>query len=280
MKDTARPFREVDDDRDDHSTLSSTVSFPSEEKTPGFWFANDWFGGIFQDTQSAAPSVAAISEVSTIGTYIDEEEVARSDQYYKHAFAIVRSLMQTVSVARASSADDPNLQLAFSICYEFLLFVKTVLKVQQRNVTPHSLRVWKRALEEIADTLGPIKDRLEKVGMGLAQRLEQQGKKAKVRILRFVDIVLSDERLMYSLDREDWETCIDRVEDALVKSKLLEEESRVSIHKTIMFIYSNTKASPSSENSVSQYGKKDCTSGRINAMAVLPPPGVIDCASE
>lgn len=255
-KDTARLCREAVDDRDDHSAVASTVSMPSKENTPGFWFANDWFGGIFQDTQSAAPSVAAISEVSTNGTYIDEEEIARSDQYYKHAFAIVRSLMQTVSVARASSADDPNLQLAFSICYEFLLFVKTVLKVQQRNVTPHSLRIWKRALEEIVETLGPIKDRLEKVGMGLAERLEQQGKKAKVRILRFVDIVLSDERLIYSLDREDWETSIDRVEDALVKSKLLEVESRVSIHKTIMFIYNNTKASPSSENSAAHYGKR------------------------
>jgi len=255
---TFTPVPAFDDDGDsDHSTVASTVTSPNAVKTPGFWFVNDWFGGIFPDSQTAAPSVA-MSEVSSNGTYIVEVETAKSDEYYKQAFAIVRSLMRTVTIARASCADEPNLRLALSICYDFLLFVKTVLRVQQRNVTQHSLKIWKRVLDEIADTFGPIKDRLQKIGAGLAERIEQQGKKAKVRILRFVDVVLSDERLMAALERDDWETSIDRVEDALVRSKLLDESSRVHIHKTIMFIYSNMNAntSPAGENAATHYGKK------------------------
>ena len=242
---------ELDDAGSARCTVTSTDTFRTSQM-PGFWFMNDWFGGIFQESQNTTPPVAA----SDVSTYIDEVEAAKSDEYYKHAFAIVRSLMRTVSIARASCADEPNLRLALSICYEFLLFVKTVLKVQQRNVTQQSLKIWKRALDEIADTLGPIKERLQKIGRGLAERMEQHGKKAKVRILRFVDVVLSDERLMAALERDDWETSIERVEDALVKSKLLEEESRAHIHKTIMFIYSNTNSTPSGDNAATRYGKK------------------------
>jgi hypothetical protein len=237
------------------STVASRDVSPNVEKTPGFWFMNDWFGGIFQDSQSATPSVIT-SEVSSHVSYIDEVEAAKSDEYFKQAFAIVRSLMRTVSMARASCAKEPNLRLALSISYEFLIFVNTVLKVQQRNVTQHSLQIWKRALEEIADTFGPIKERLQKIGTGLAERMEYHGNKAKVRILRFVDAVLSDERLMVALERDDWQTSIDRVEDALVKSKLLEEASRVHIHKTIMFIYNNTTSSTANASAAARYGKQ------------------------
>lgn len=243
-----------ENDLTNHSTAASTITVPQVE-APGFWLMNDWFGGIFQDSQNATPSVA-ITEVSSIGTLIDDAEQARSDEYYKYAFAIVRSLMRAVSIARVSCADEPNLRLALSICYEFLLFVKTILKVQQRNVTQHSLQIWKRALDEIADTFGPIKDRLRKIGVGLAERMEQQGKKAKVRVLRFADAVLSDELLMVALERDDWETSIDRVEDALVKSKLLDEASRVHIHKTIMFIYNNTRSSTADPNAAARYAKQ------------------------
>lgn len=248
-----------DDQQSDYSAVgsrtASTVASPSVEKTPGFWFMNDWFGGIFQDSHSATPTLA-ISEVSSHASYIDEVEAAKSDEYYKHAFAIVRSLMRTVSIARASCANEPNLRLALSISYEFLIFVNTVLKVQQRNVTQYSLQIWKRALEEIADTFGPIKERLQKIGTGLAERIDHHGKKAKVRILRFVDAVLSDECLMVALERDDWQTSIDRVEDALVKSKLLEEASRVHIHKTIMFIYNNTTSSTANASAAARYGKQ------------------------
>ena len=252
------PPEEFEDEQNsDHETVASTVASSSVSvgKAPaGFWFMNDWFGGIFQDSQSSVLSVA-ISEVSSYGPYIDEVEAAKSDEYYRQAFTIVRSLMRTVSIARASCVDEPNLRLALSICYEFLLFVKTVLKVQQRNVTQQSLRIWKRALEEIADTLGPIKDRLQKIGKGVAERMEQHGKKAKVRILRFVDIVLSDERFMVALGRDDLETCIERVEEALVRSKIIDEASRVSYHKTIEFIYKNSSSSGNA-HATARYGEK------------------------
>lgn len=244
------PEREdAEDEMDcDHSTVASSSI---DIQTPGLWFLNDWFDGIFQKAPENELPVVAIAELSKQTTSFDESKASNSDGYTL-AFAVLRCLMKSISIARASCDGEPNLRLAFSICYEFLLFVKTVIKVQQRNVTQQSLRIWKRALGEVVDTVGPIKDRLRKIGAGLAERMEQQGKKAKVRILRFVDIVLADESLMVALERSDWKTCLERVEIALVKSKFIDEVSREHYHKVISFIYSHSSSSSADESATTR----------------------------
>lgn len=145
--------------------------------------------------------------------------------------------MRTTVLARAASPTQPNLRLALSACYELLLFVRTVVRVQQKNVSPHSMEVWKLAADELASVFCPIKDRLEKIGKGIAQRLEKQGKRAKVRLIRFVDIVLVDEDLLGALGSGNWPLCLERVEEAMVKARIIDADSRENYHKTIMFIY-------------------------------------------
>ena len=158
---------------------------------------------------------------------------------YDKAYSVIRTLMRTVSIAKASCVDEPNFKLVMSVCYEFLLFTKMVIKVQQKNMSPHSLKVWRRAWEEIVSTFGPVKDRLEKIGQGIADRMQKQGRRAKVRLLRFVDIVVQDDILLSSIELGEWEKCGEQVEIALVKSRILDEESREHYHKTALFIYNH-----------------------------------------
>jgi hypothetical protein len=130
-------------------------------------------------------------------------------------------------------------RLSLAVQYEILLFVRTIIRVQQKNSSAHSLEVWKRAWEEIVTTFGPIKDRLEKIGSGIKQRMESQGRKAKIRLLRFVDYVLSDERLLIALEQGDWGQCGNRLEFALLKAKIVEEESINLYRKTATFLFTN-----------------------------------------
>jgi hypothetical protein len=236
----------------DNSTVASSAV---DIQTPGFWFLNDWFGGIFQNGPKTELPQVTIAELSTRTNAVIKSEAYNSDGY-KLAFAVIRCLMKSITIARASCDGEPELRLAFSICYEFLLFVKTVVTVQQRNITQQSLRIWQRTLDEVVDTIGPIKDRLHKIGVGLAERMEQQGKKAKVRILRFTDIILADEALMVALERSNWETCLERLEIALVKSKFIDEVSRDHYHKAIAFIYSHSSSSSGNERAAARNRRK------------------------
>ena len=233
------------------ATESTNVNKDKAVKDTNFWLLNDVFG-IFtsagyeceHDDSDLLPSESIEVECSF--------EVSTGKTSYDKAYDVIRTLMKTVSIAKASCVDDPNFKLAMSICYEFLLFTKTVLKVQQRNMSPHSLKVWRRAWDEIVSTFGPVKDRLEKIGQGIADRMQRQGKRAKVRLLRFVDIVVQDDILLSSIERGEWEKCGEQVEMALVKSRILDDESREYYHKTALFLYNHFAMASASSGSAAE----------------------------
>lgn len=222
----------------------------AETMEPGFWVINDILGGVFRSpladmtsgdvsAKESSPAAKPISEKTRVS---DELEITTSKNY-KRAFSLIRTLMKTVSVAQASSADHPHFRMAMAISYDFLLFVRTLLKVQRKNLPIQSIEIWKRALGEIGLTFGPIKDRLEKIGRGIAQRMEKQGRKAKIRVLQFVDIVVGDEKLLFALEQGEWDLSIARLEIALVKSKIIPEESLFYYRKTAQFVLDHIQSS-------------------------------------
>ena len=205
-------------------------------------FMNDVFGifGGHGKSEADGTEIESIEVECTPDRNIENNSFQKS---YDRAFAVIRTLMRTVSIARAACVDEPNLVL--SVCYELLLFVKTVVKVQQKNVSPHSLKVWKRAWEEIVSTFGPVKDRLEKIGKGIAERMEKQGRRAKVRLLRFVDRIVQDDSLLTAMEQGEWDRCGEQIEFAMVKAKIIDEENREHYHKTAQFVYNHFAAASS-----------------------------------
>jgi len=256
--------------RDDTSKADSSCGDSTEmedddhENHAGFWIMNDIFGGIFARPGDGKSRSETSKETSTNGHCTEEkkcddqhlpvDESTFLDVYYKRAFAIVHTLMRTVSLARAASSGKPRLRLALTIWREFLMFVKTLIKVQQRNVSPQSLIVWRTSLAEIKSTFGPIKERLEKVGKGIARRMEQQGRKAKIKVLRFADSILLDEVFLNCLCQGEWEQCLLRIEYSLVKAKIMDEASCVHYRKTVRFLYEHIEVLSS----------KDCDAAERN----------------
>ncbi|KAI2501154.1 hypothetical protein MHU86_13300 [Fragilaria crotonensis] len=147
--------------------------------------------------------------------------------------------MRTVTIASADCKNMPELKLGLAIAYEILLFVRTVIKIQQTNVSAASLAVWERAIDEIITTFGPVKVRLERIGCGIAERIKKHGNKAKIRLIRLFDILVSDEALLLGLERGEWKICLKQVEQALVLAGILKQESRDNYHKTIKFMFNH-----------------------------------------
>ncbi len=203
-----------------------------EKQDPFAWVVNDVFGGIF--AQKGSPDEKEGLESDTAFT-----KNAWNQQQYDNAYGVIRALMRTVTIASADCKNMPELKLGLAIAYELLLFVRTVIKIQQTNVSAASLAVWERAIDEIITTFGPVKVRLERIGYGIAERIKKHGNKAKIRLIRLFDIFVSDETLLLGLERGEWKMCLKQVEQALVLAGILKQESRENYHKTIKFMFNH-----------------------------------------
>jgi hypothetical protein len=215
---------------------------------PGFWFMNDILGGLFGSNER---NEKVSPEDESVGSRGREESSSddHNTSFYDKTFAILRTLMKTVSIARASSTDYPHFTLALAIAYDGLLFVRTIFRVQQKNVSEQSLEVWKRALEEISSTFGPIKERLEKIGLGIAQRMEKQGRRAKIRVLKFVDTILGDERLLLAMEQGEWDQCALRLESAIIHARILDEKGLEQYRKIAKFGFDHLQMAMSTNGS-------------------------------
>lgn len=71
------------------------------------------------------------------------------------------------------------------------------------------------------------------------ERMEKQGRRAKVRLLRFVDIIVQDDVLLQAVEQGDWGRCAEQLERTLVKAKIIDESSQEHYHKTGLFIYNH-----------------------------------------
>ncbi|KAG7347921.1 hypothetical protein IV203_016626 [Nitzschia inconspicua] len=227
------------------SMTSSKIPAPSrqaplEKPDSGFWLMDNMFG-IFRGEQfgDTPLNMENTNNSECIEVECGPRRELGFDQTYKQAFAVIRILMRTITIAQAASVDEPDFKLGLSICYEFLLFVKTIIKVQKKNMNPESLVVWRRAWDEIVSVFGPVKERLTRIGEGIAERMEKQGRRAKVRLLRFVDIVVQDEALLQAIEQGDWGRCAEQIEYALSRAKIIDESSREHYHKTGLFIYNH-----------------------------------------
>jgi hypothetical protein len=96
-----------------------TDSAENDQAEPGLWIVNDIFGGLFK-SQSAQEQPIQGSTSATFGSVESQstvEEKAKPSNFDR-AFAIIRTLMRTVSIAKASSVDHPHFQLAMTVVHE------------------------------------------------------------------------------------------------------------------------------------------------------------------
>ena len=155
-------------------SASSHIVTEAEKSDSGFWLMNKMFN-IFPNKENSNKDGRDVDEetpaVEAIEIECTPRHLRRSEKNYNRAFAVLQTLTRTVTIAKAASADEPNFKIALSVCHEFLLFVKTVIKVQQKNMNHESLEVWRSAWREIVSVFGPVQQRLKRIGEGIAGTL-------------------------------------------------------------------------------------------------------------
>eukprot|EP00536_Pseudo-nitzschia_multiseries_P014949 jgi/Psemu1/291736/fgenesh1_pg.795_\ len=221
------------------STTAPGAGGGNDKHDSGFWLMNNMFDIFHSGRRTSSYNNVDIDEnVPQEGIEIQctPRRQRRSEKTYSRAFAVLRTLTRTVTIAKAASADEPDFKIALSLCHEFLLFARTVLKVQKKNMDHDSLEVWRSAWGEIVSVFGPVQQRLRRIGEGIADAL------------RFVDIIVQDEGLFSAIEQGDWTRCAEQIEVAVVKANIIDEQSRKHYHKTAQFLYNHFSSATSRNN--------------------------------
>lgn len=159
----------TDSSNSQQSTNDSSSISPEEgeKQDTGFWLMNNMFD-IFNPNRDVDDVVVDNEAAEGIEVQCTPRNRKKSEKNYARAFAMLRTLTRTVTNAKAASADEPSFKIAMAVCHELLLFIKTVIKVQQKNMNHESLQIWRKAWSEIVSVFGPVQRRLSRIGEGIA----------------------------------------------------------------------------------------------------------------
>ncbi len=162
--------------------------------------------------------------------------------------------------------------MALAITHEFLILVHNVIKVQQVNMTKSSVEAWHKTLKDFTDVFGSVNTRMQSIGNGIIQRLQEHGKVAKVRAICFADTLISDDLLMKYLESGDVKKCLQRVELAAVCANVLDAESCKQYYSIGLTLY-NTLAPRNDKNQEAalRSGKKITLVAKV--LKILATPG-------
>jgi hypothetical protein len=150
-------------------SASSIITNKAPEKADsGFWLMDNIFGIFGGEKETGGKAQNDDPNPECIEIECAPRRLQTFDKTYQRAFAVLRTLMRTVTIAQAAAVDEPDFKMGLSVCYEFLLFIKTVIKVQRKNMNPDSIEVWRRAWDEIISVFGPVQERLTRIGEGIA----------------------------------------------------------------------------------------------------------------
>ena len=221
--------RESDEKNIPQSTPETEVSTSGTNAIES-WNINDIIESFFVDTKMDEKNTPADCKVMLNAQAFDDA--------HESAKILIRVLLRTVSVAKAAVPDRPKLHIVLAMIHEILLFVKQILKVQQVHTSKKLIEAWFRALHEISDTFGPLKERVSALGVQIGRKLRKHGSVAKRRILRFVDIILGDTLLLHALELGHWRESTSRIELAIVKAGILDAASCEKLHNGIALMVS------------------------------------------
>mmetsp|Transcript_741 Transcript_741/g.870 ORF Transcript_741/g.870 Transcript_741/m.870 type:complete len:1995 (-) Transcript_741:61-6045(-) len=242
-----------------------TVSLSSmlNVEGPGMWIVD----GLLGDTK--LPEASTNSAANKTARCNDEQFGKES---YKKVYAFLRTTTRTVAIAKSCCSDKPNLKMALAIIHEILIFIHNVIKVQQVNMSQTSIDAWRKTLEEFSVVFGPMNSRLQSVGNGILQRLQEHGKIAKVRAFRFVDTLISDELLMKYLEDGDIAKCMQQVESAVINANIIDAESCAYYHQIGLTLFNTiTLCHERNQEAAVRNGKKITLVAKV--LKVLATPG-------
>lgn len=224
-EDTSSDAKGRIDDKGVCQLMPGTEKNTSGDNAIESWNINDILGCLFVDNNKGGKSIFTDREVMLNAQAFDEA--------HESAQILIRVLLRTISVAKAAVPDRPKFLIVLAMIHEFLLLVRQILKVQQIHTSKKLIEAWFRALREISNTFDPLKDRATALGVQIDRKMRKHGSVAKRRILRFVDIILGDTRLLHALELGNWRESLLRFEVAVVKAGIMDTATCEQLHSGV-----------------------------------------------
>ena len=224
-EDSSSDAQKGNDDNGVRKDMPATEINTNGAHAAEIWNINDILGWLFVDTNKGDKSVSTDREVTRNAKAFDDA--------HESAQIFIRVLLRTISVAKAAVPDRPKLHIVLAMIHEVLLLVRQILKVQQIHTSKKLIEAWFRALRELSDTFGPVKERAVILGVKMDKKLRKHGSVAKRRILRFVDVILGDTLLLHALELGYWRESLVRVEVAIVKAGITDAATCEQLHNAV-----------------------------------------------
>jgi len=208
---------------------SAPMSDDAEAAGGQLWSINDMFGCFFVDPLKDANSSRTNQDVLI--------KLQAFEETHDSAEILIRLMLRTITVARASVPDRPKLHIALSTMHEALSFVRQIFRVQKKHTSRKLIEAWSTLMIELSTTFGPLKQRTAALGVQMAKKFKKHGNVAKRRILRFVDIILGDTQLLHALELGDFRLSCTRLENAIVHAHITDAATCERLHKGVILMY-------------------------------------------
>ena len=181
-------------------------------------------------------------EEKSVEMVLEEKQIRSQTQAFEEAhdtaMILIRVMMRTTILARASVTNRPKLHIALSMIHEGLLLIRQLFVIHKKHTSTNLVRAWFRTINEISTTFGPWRQRTAALWEKILEKLGKHGTVAKRRILRFVDICLSDTLLLPALELGDWISAGIRFEAAIVKSEIADRKTCDQLRKGVKILVS------------------------------------------
>ena len=122
----------------DHNDKDTETGEDASTK-PGLWLIDNIFGGFLKKP-------GGNHEESSGEKMKQQHQHSNEDQFmsesYDRLYGVLKIMTRTVAIARASCRHQTKLRLALTVVHEFLLFVRKVIRVQQKNMSKASIESW------------------------------------------------------------------------------------------------------------------------------------------
>jgi len=252
------------------SVDSSATSDPVVPEDQVTWSLQDIFKCIWTE------------DVTKVDMFAEEKEIMSQIQAFEEAhdsaMILIRVLMRTTAVARASVSNRPKLNMALSMILEGLILIRQLLRIHKKHTSSDLVQAWFRTLHGISTTFGPLRQRTAALWDKILEKLHRHGTVAKRRLLRFVDICLGDTLLLPALELGDWKTALLRFEAAIVKSEIADKKTCEQLRKGIKILYQNIaprKKDKHTRAAAARSGQKAMTLAKLFKIVATPGRSIL-----
>jgi len=266
----------VEDER--ASSVKETGSDDKHHRAADFSIMDDLLGVLTKDRMTSAANTGEKKDGKSLSSATtDPHSSSKSDVLHdpivareKRAFIVLGVLLRAVAIAKVNVGDRADIKIALTGVKETLLLIRTIIEVRQKNIAPLTRNLRRQMKKKLEEFINPIQRRFGYFGQKLLARIEREGEKNRVKISRFLEILLRDGRLIRAVDGERWEKCLSLLERAIVKARILDSKILAQYKQSAFLLYQALAPTSGGQRAAKRNGEKLAQIAKVLKLMLSP----------